>query len=285
MKYLVAVSGGIDSVVLLDALVAQGKHDLVVAHFDHGIRKDSAADSRFVAGLAAGYGLPFVTRREDLGAQASEDLARARRYAFLRDQAKKHDAVIVTAHHQDDVVESVAINLTRGTGWKGLAVLDSADIHRPFTQHTKTQLREYAKAKRLEWVEDSTNATPAYLRNRLRRRINSRIQAAQQQAIAASRQRQVSLKRAINQAIAPYIQADGRYSRHLLIMIDPSVASELLRAMIAAKTDWSPTRPQTARALVAIKTARPGSIVQVGAGATLCFTTHTFIVRGARACS
>ncbi len=267
--------------VLLDALVSQGEHKLVVAHFDHGIRKDSAADSRFVAGLAAGYGLPFVTRREDLGAQAGEDLAREQRYAFLRDQAKKHDAIIVTAHHQDDVIESVAINLTRGTGWKGLAVLDSADIHRPLLQHSKSQLRDYANSKRLEWVEDSTNATTTYLRNRLRRTISRRLQAAQRQAVAASRHQQLALKREIDQAIAPHLRSDGHYLRHLLIMIDPSVASELLRAMIDAKTGWSPTRPQAARALMAIKTARPGSTLHIGAGATLRFTTQTFIVGGA----
>jgi tRNA(Ile)-lysidine synthase len=84
MRYLVAVSGGIDSVVLLHQLVASGDHDLIVAHFDHGIRDDSADDARFVKGVAASYGLPFVMKREVLGAQASEERARHQRYAFLR---------------------------------------------------------------------------------------------------------------------------------------------------------------------------------------------------------
>ena len=67
MVYLVAVSGGIDSVVLLHMLVQEGEHDLTVAHFDHGIRDDSAADARFVEELAAQYGLPYVGKREELG--------------------------------------------------------------------------------------------------------------------------------------------------------------------------------------------------------------------------
>ncbi len=67
MKYLVAVSGGIDSVVLLDILVKDAQHELIVAHFDHGIREDSADDERFVRGLAAQYGLPFTSRRTELG--------------------------------------------------------------------------------------------------------------------------------------------------------------------------------------------------------------------------
>jgi tRNA(Ile)-lysidine synthase len=82
MKYLVAVSGGIDSVVLLHKLVAAGEHELVVAHFDHGIREDSAEDARFVKGLAEHYGLPFVMKREELGKTAGEEQARTRRYAF-----------------------------------------------------------------------------------------------------------------------------------------------------------------------------------------------------------
>lgn len=67
MKLIVAVSGGVDSVVLLDMLVRAGQDGLVVAHFDHGIRDDSAADARFVEGLAVSYGLSFEMRREELG--------------------------------------------------------------------------------------------------------------------------------------------------------------------------------------------------------------------------
>ena len=85
--YIVAVSGGVDSVVLLDMLAKKGEHELVVAHFDHGIRPESDADARFVWALAQCYGLPCEVRREELGAGASEELARARRYAFLRDIA------------------------------------------------------------------------------------------------------------------------------------------------------------------------------------------------------
>src|SRR3989344_5293986 len=116
MNYIVAVSGGVDSVVLLDMLIKQKEHNLVVAHFDHGIRVDSDADARFVWELAKKYELSFEVRREELGDAASENTARSHRYAFLRDIAKKYSATIVTAHHADDVVETIAINLTRGTG-------------------------------------------------------------------------------------------------------------------------------------------------------------------------
>ena len=130
MRYVVAVSGGVDSVVLLHQMVQDGGSELVVAHFDHGIREDSDLDAQFVRELAQSYRLPCEVRREELGSGASEELARNRRYAFLREVAKKHRATIVTAHHMNDIPETIAINLTRGTGWRGLAVLGS-DVHRP----------------------------------------------------------------------------------------------------------------------------------------------------------
>lgn len=278
MKYVVAVSGGVDSVVLLDMLVKQGGHTLVVAHFDHGIRHDSADDARFVQALAARYELPFVMSREDLGLQAGEALARRRRYAFLRKVANQHHAVIATAHHHDDMIESIAINMIRGTGWRGLAVLNSADIWRPLLHITKAQIRDYANVNHLEWVEDSTNAETIYLRNRLRRQIYAHIAHSNKQLVAGLHSRQVVIKAQIDQIIAAHINKYGRYKRHFFIMVDQEVAIELLRSAIVTATGLSPTRPQTIRAIGAVKTARPGSIIQVGGGVALRFTTHSFIV-------
>src|SRR4051812_4288271 len=100
-KYVVAVSGGIDSVVLLDLLCANPALQLVVAHFDHGIREDSAEDAAFVAALATLQGLEFVTGTAQLGAAASEDTARKARYEFLENVRARHGAAgVVTAHHQ-----------------------------------------------------------------------------------------------------------------------------------------------------------------------------------------
>src|SRR5690606_26701133 len=106
MKYIVAVSGGVDSVVLLDMLSKKTEHELIVAHFDHGIRPDSHEDAAFVQKLAQRYGHTFEMKREELGAYASEATARERRYAFLGALAKKHQAAVMTAHHLDDLVET-----------------------------------------------------------------------------------------------------------------------------------------------------------------------------------
>ena len=279
MRYLLAVSGGIDSVVLLDMLVRTKEHELIVAHFDHGVRPDSASDARFVQELAAAYSVPFVMHREELGSKASEELARSRRYAFLRSEAKKHEAVIVTAHHGDDCIETICINATRGTGWRGLAVLDSKLVRRPLLSFTKSDLWAYALDHRLEWVEDSTNSEDAYLRNRLRRVIALHLPPENRSALLDLWRRQKELKQAIDKEAADFIQPFNEYSRYLFITIDELSAGELLRGAIVARTQASPTRPQIERALVAIKTARAGSSFELGAGVTLLFKRGTFIVK------
>lgn len=278
MRYLVAVSGGIDSVVLLDMLARQGRHELIVAHFDHGIRPDSAADARFVEALAKTYGLPYVQRREDLGEHASEEYARDRRYAFLKAEARKHDAQLVTAHHGGDAIETVALNIQRGTGWRGLAVLDNPEVSRPLLGFSKKQLYRYALKHRLEWVEDSTNAGDAYARNRLRRRIGRLLQESDKEAILALRQRQVEIKDTIDTEVMNVLLPQGtQYSRYFFIAIPATAAIELLRAIAIEATGHSLPRPQLRRALLAVKTARAGTLFAFGS-TWIVFGVKTFSV-------
>ena len=282
MKYLVAVSGGIDSVVLLDMLVHAGEHELIVAHFDHGIREDSAADARFVEALARGYGLPFVVQRAELGHGASEEIARRYRYAFLHHQAAKHEAVIVTAHHADDVVETVALNLARGTGWRGVAVLDRETVIRPLLSMAKQELRDYALERRLEWVEDSTNSQLVYFRNHLRQLIGQKLNVNQRRAVHEIWMHQCGLRRVIDQEAGAFLAPDNIYSRYFFTNVDEVVACELIRAAVLRTSGSGPTRPQCERALLAIKTAKPGAIFELGGAVRLRFSQRTFIVEAQR---
>jgi tRNA(Ile)-lysidine synthase len=275
MRYLVAVSGGVDSVVLLHKLAGEASHELIVAHFDHGIRPESDADARFVQGLAASYKLAYETRREELGAQASEATARSRRYAFLYDMAKKHNAVVVTAHHGDDLIETIAINFKRGTGWRGLAVLDNPAIIRPLLPYSKSDMYEYAIKHRLEWVEDETNASDMYLRNRLRRLITSSLSQAARESIVMLWQQQVELKRTIIREEQALFHDKSSYSRYFFTHISSDVATELLRFL----TDQGITRPQAQRALHAIKTAQPGTVSELGAGIRLKCGSRDFSIQ------
>lgn len=265
-----AVSGGVDSIVLLDMLSRVPGHEIVVAHFDHGIREDSSQDATFVGELAARHGFVFETAREELGSEASEEKARERRYAFLRRVAKKYGGRIVTAHHADDAIETIAINIHRGTGWRGLAVLDS-DIVRPLLQSTKADLLTYAQHRGLTWREDSTNASDAYLRNRLRRALVS-LGAAEKQSLLWLRSQQLERKRQIDEEVSRLVGPGPDYSRYFFTHIPESVAIECLRYITKTKL----TRPQLVRMLLAIKVAQPGTICHAGAGLTVDFTTRNF---------
>ena len=153
MRYVVAVSGGVDSMVLLDIMTRKAKFDgdeLIVAHFDHGIRDNSADDARFVQAVSEQYKVKYLSKREVLGPNASENTARTQRYAFLRQVARENDALLMTAHHRDDLVETIAINLHRGTGWRGVAVLAADDIARPLLSYSKQKIYDYAMVHKLE---------------------------------------------------------------------------------------------------------------------------------------
>jgi tRNA(Ile)-lysidine synthase len=275
--YVVAVSGGVDSVVLLDKLVAQSSLKLIVAHFDHGTRVDSADDERFVAALAKRHGVAYESKREELGSDVSEEQARNRRYTFLRQVAKKHQAVLVTAHHADDVIETIAINLLRGTGWRGLAVLDNPHIIRPLLHVRKAELQAYAEEHQLQWHEDSTNASDKYLRNRLRRQLASLDEATRSQLLVL-RDRQVQLKQALQVETRQQLAASP-YPRYPYIMIEEKVALELLREMLVREAGHSPLTTQLQRALLAIKTAAIGTQHDIGGGVRLEFTRTNFVVK------
>jgi len=177
-KYIIAVSGGVDSVVLLHKLVSVAPEGVmyIVAHFDHGIRSDSADDAEFVRELAKKYDVGFVTERAELGPDASEELARNKRYEFLRSVMHKFKAEgIIVAHHQDDVVETMIVNMLRGTGARGLVGFSQHGIVRPFIRKTKQDLLDYAKEHDLKWHEDSTNSDDKYMRNYVRQNLIPRL--------------------------------------------------------------------------------------------------------------
>src|SRR5688572_19923887 len=176
-KYVVAVSGGVDSMVLLDLLRQKSKLELIVAHFDHGVREESARDRKLVQRIAKSYGLPFFYAEGNLGPKVGEALAREARYAFLRKIQEEQGAeAIITAHHQDDMLETAIMNLLRGTGRRGLSSLKSREgLVRPLLDWTKKDVREYAEEHDLVWAEDSTNDDDRYLRNYIRHNILSRF--------------------------------------------------------------------------------------------------------------
>lgn len=184
--YVVAVSGGVDSMALLhilnDLRTKNPKgYKFVIAHFDHGIRDDSHIDRQLVQQTTKTFGLPFVFNRAELGQGASEESARKARYEFLRKvmDTSRADAII-TAHHHDDVIETAIHNILRGTGRRGLSSLKNTKyIKRPLLNLAKDTLIDYAKKNNVPWREDSTNKEVAYTRNYIRRNVIPKLTLAQ----------------------------------------------------------------------------------------------------------
>ena len=183
---LVAVSGGVDSAVLLDVLAAIALTTgprLTVVHVDHGLRDGSAAEAHHVARLARTRDLPFrgarvtVPRRGDGG--VSEAAARAARRDAFRAVAREVGATAVaTGHTADDQAETLLLRLGRGTGPRGLAAMSAVDrlegglrLVRPLLGERRSDLVGYARARDIPWLEDPSNAEDTWLRNRVRRTL------------------------------------------------------------------------------------------------------------------
>lgn len=174
-RYVMAASGGVDSMSLLDMLVNHGGYELFVVHCNHGIREDSDNDERLVHETAATHGLPFHGLRLGLGAEASEARARGERYRFLEEVRQEVEAeAIITAHHLDDRIETMLLNEARGAGWLGRAPLrEESTMKRPLLEVTKSELQNYAKRFDVKWREDATNLNPYdNERNRIRQQLS-----------------------------------------------------------------------------------------------------------------
>jgi tRNA(Ile)-lysidine synthase len=172
---LVAVSGGADSVALLDMLSEMSGDlglSIVVTHVDHGISSDSPTVRQSVAALAKKYRLPFETTELKLGPAASETDARRARYAWLRDVQKRRGAkYVVTAHHQDDQVETILLRALRGSAPAGLAGISPKSrggLVRPLLSFSRSELADYAQARGLPVHEDPANRDPRHLRSWVR---------------------------------------------------------------------------------------------------------------------
>ncbi len=180
---VVAVSGGPDSVALLDLLVRSAsthRLSLIVAHADHGIHPESARVAAQVAAIAEGYGLPLELGRLMLGPDAGETIARERRYAWLESVRLAQGAsVILTGHHADDQIETVAMRFLRGSGPAGLAGMAdrSSTIVRPLLPFRREELARYVHERGLSVWTDPANTDPRHLRSWLRGVLLPQVEA------------------------------------------------------------------------------------------------------------
>lgn len=263
MKIL-AISGGVDSMVMLDLMCKKfPSQDLIVAHFDHNARPSSSTDREFVQKYCQKHGLEFVTEiaPEVKKKRLSEVEARNMRYAFLQRVSREHeDAPIYTAQHLDDLVESIAINLIRGTGWRGLAVMNRSNLVRPLLDgkiYDRQDVLRYASKNNISFRQDPTNSEDDYLRNRLRPLVLE-LPRTTKEKLLELRNQQCQLTENLKGEITTLSPDSTALPRQLFRTLPDTVALELLRQITEERYGLLCTRPQLEDFLQAIRSYKPG---------------------------
>jgi len=186
-KLLLAVSGGVDSVVLCE-LCKQAGYDFTIAHCNFQLRgEESERDEQFVKKLGEKYNVKVEVKKFETEGYAAEhklsiqEAARALRYEWFEELVVRSESgvgnlvlnVIVTAHHKDDNIETLLMNFFRGTGLHGLTGIPQSygHIKRPLLNFSKEEIWQFAKDHQLDFVEDSSNLSSKYTRNFFRNEI------------------------------------------------------------------------------------------------------------------
>jgi tRNA(Ile)-lysidine synthase len=180
-RTLVACSAGADSVVLAFA-ISRVPQSCVIAHIEHDIRppEHTQADSAFVRSLAQQWGVPFTHASVQVRSKPGnlEANARSARYAALQQLAFEHNCpFIASAHHADDQLETLLMNLMRGSGiramsgMQGVTPLDQTTLIRPMLDITRDEIVELLQRTSIDWREDETNSDISLTRNRIRHQL------------------------------------------------------------------------------------------------------------------
>jgi tRNA(Ile)-lysidine synthase len=249
-RVVIAYSGGLDSTVLAHFFRfrrALPQLQLILAHFDHRMHAGSAADARWVRGLAAAWELPAVIGEAE-GPIRSEAEARTARYAFLAEvRSAKGARWVLTAHHADDQAETVLFRIFRGTGLggvRGIPERGAGGVLRPLLPFTRAELRAYAEASRIPHRDDPTNRDPRYARNVIRHDILPRAESMVSPGargsllrLAAHARREEEAWRSLYPSMLEQVVTESRegrvaMARSALLGYHPGVRARLLREVV-----------------------------------------------------
>lgn len=289
---VLAVSGGCDSMALLDAVQAVAPERIAaVATFDHGTGPAARRAVRRVRAECAKRGVR-VEHGGGTDAGRSEAAWRDARWAFLRAVAAAHGAAVATAHTRDDHVETVLMRILRGSGARGLAGLHAESaVVRPFLALDRGTIRAFAVGRKVSFVDDPTNESRRYLRNRIRLDLLpalERVRPGFAAELAALSARAAAVRGALDAVAAEVsvVAEDGR-----LAVAAPQVAGysrESLAALwpaMAARVGVALDRRGTERIVAFTMSGAVGGRVQVSGGWELYRSRDRFelVRRGPRA--
>jgi tRNA(Ile)-lysidine synthetase-like protein len=285
---VLAVSGGVDSMVLLDAVAAVRSRDVLVATFDHrtGPAAERAID--LVREGCAALGVPCAAGRAERPLETEAEFRDAR-WRFLRSTARGFDAnaPIVTAHTADDQVETVCLRILRESGARGLAGLYArSDVVRPLIDVWREEIRAYAAARRLAWVEDPSNRSPRHARNRVRhdllpamRRVRPSIDAELLASARDAARWRDDVDRLVGEHVAPELVRGGiDVPAELLRTLEPIQVSILWPA-IAARAGATLDRRGIERLARFSGAARVGAKIQLSGGWQVVRSRDAFQLR------
>jgi tRNA(Ile)-lysidine synthase len=257
-RLLLAVSGGADSTALLLIMARLAKNlrlELGVAHFDHAMRgrRASRREERFVRELAESSGLPFYNESAREGQLKAEAAARSARYEFLAAVAEREGyAAVATGHTASDQAETVLLHLVRGAGLDGLAGMqargawpfpghDGLTLLRPLLSVSRRGTLAYCAAACVQPIEDESNASPRYRRNRVRhellpllRDLNPRIDDALVRLAESAGEDAAFLRSVASEALLGAKDGSQRLSRLALVAWSASPRRHALRLALAA---------------------------------------------------
>ncbi len=296
-RYLLAISGGRDSMVLLDAFTSR-RHDVVgVATFDHASGAAATRAAHLVEREVARLSVPCITGRGHEGEARTEASWRDARWSFLRRWASQLSATVVTAHTRDDQIETVVIRILREAGARGLAgMYAQTDIARPLLDITRSEISLYAESHELLFVDDPSNDSLAHLRNRVRHHL---LPALERSRPGFSGELLDIARRAADWRVGMEVLVDGLGVTPLSgeqgtddagIIVPASAfqsldvsAAALLWPAIAARAhvalDWRGTE----RLAAFTASGLPGGRIPLSGGAEVQRTASSFVLRNCRA--
>jgi tRNA(Ile)-lysidine synthase len=250
---LAAVSGGADSTAMLHMLLESGQK-VVAAHYNHGLRsKSSDGDEVFVCAMCRKLGVPFVSGRGDVfavsGGKSLEDTARKLRYAFLEREREKYKLDwIATAHNADDNVETVLMNMIRGTGLSGLCGIpyQRGNIVRPLLRISRDEILRYLRERNIPNRDDRSNFDTAFRRNYIRHEIIPELTKINPALTDAVVRLTDSLKEdehyLLSLAFDEIMQHEDGYPAKRLLILPKAVAARVCRLLVKKVSPYPPER-------------------------------------------
>lgn len=240
----VGYSGGLDSTVLLHAAHSLCPGRVVALHVNHGLVAEARSWQRHCAALCRDWQIELVSREVSVGAGNVEAAARAARYAFFTEMLNAAD-VLLLAHHQDDQAETVLLRGAQGRGLIGMPArrpLGRGSLLRPLLGLPRTVLQAYARGRKLDWVEDPTNADVALDRNYLRAHVMPALRARWPR-IGAALEDILAQRRSLDEWLLAGLDTEsGSLAVDDLRGESAAVAAELLRVWLQSLNVVAPSQ-------------------------------------------